>query len=120
MAVGPDDATKIDEAKKLSKTNPSQAEKVLKDIIAQRPSTSEKSLKNYDDALMSLGELYRGEEKANDLADLIKTSRSSLSSFAKAKTAKIGENFRRMLNELNLRDYSAAAPRLFGRNTKLP
>lgn len=97
MAVGPDDAAKIQEAKKLSKTSPSQAEKILKDIIAHRPSTNEKSLKNYDDALMSLGELYQSEKKANDLAELIKTSRSILSSFAKAKTAKIGKCIVRVL-----------------------
>lgn len=91
MAVGPDDAVKIEEAKKLSKTNPGQAEAILKGIISQGPSTNEKSLKNYDDALMGLGELYRDEKKADDLAELITTSRSKLSSFAKAKSAKLGK-----------------------------
>ena len=39
---------------------------------------------------MGLGEIYRDQRNANELAKLVTTSRSTLSSFAKAKTAKLG------------------------------
>ena len=90
MAVGPDDATRIQEAKKLSKTNPGKAEAIYKEIVSKGPKSGEQALKNYDDALLSLGQLYRDERKPEELAALVKTSRSALSSFAKAKTAKLG------------------------------
>ncbi|KAL9107500.1 MAG: hypothetical protein Q9227_007602 [Pyrenula ochraceoflavens] len=89
MAVGPDDASRIEEAKKLAKTSSGKAEATYKDIIAKKPSSNDRNLKNYDNALIGLGELYRDERKPQDLAELVKTSRSALSTFAKAKTAKL-------------------------------
>jgi hypothetical protein len=38
-----------------------------------------------------LGQLHRDAKKPQAIAELIKTSRDTFSSFAKAKTAKLGE-----------------------------
>ena len=90
MAQGPSNAERIEEAKKLGKTDPEKAEKTYKDVLAQGPGKSEASLRDYENALMGLGELYRDHKQVNQLADLITQTRSVLSSFAKAKTAKLG------------------------------
>lgn len=89
--MAPADSAKIQEAKKLVKTDPRKAEEQYKAIISKPPSvTSEAAIREYETALVNLGELYRDEKKANELVDLITTSRTVLSSFAKAKTAKLG------------------------------
>ncbi|KAK6613118.1 26s proteasome non-atpase regulatory subunit 11 [Botrytis cinerea] len=88
--MAPAESLRIQEAQKLAKTDPRKAEAQYKDIISKPPSvTSEASVREYETALVSLGELYRDEKKANELVDLITTSRTVLSSFAKAKTAKL-------------------------------
>lgn len=91
MAVPESNETKVTEAQKLSKNSPAQAEKLYKEVISQPPGTKEAALRDYENALIGLGELYRDQKRQEDLADLIKTSRSTLSSFAKAKTAKLGK-----------------------------
>ncbi len=91
MALAPDDAKRLEEAQKLAKTDPSKAEPIFKDLLSKGPGSGEAALKNYEAALMSLGETYRDQKKVNDLAELVRTSRSVLSSFAKAKTAKLGK-----------------------------
>lgn len=78
------------EAQKLSKTDLPHAEAIYKDILSKGPGSSEAALREYETALMSLGELYRDSKRPSDLAELVRTSRSTLSSFAKAKTAKLG------------------------------
>lgn len=90
MAPAPDDSKRIEEAKGLSKTDPSKAETIYKEVLSKSPGTGEAALRNYEAALLGLGELYRDNKKPNELAELLKTSRSTLSSFAKAKTAKLG------------------------------
>lgn len=88
MAQG--DSARVQEAQKLVKTDPRKAEQLLKDIISQPPSVnSEAAIKDYETALIALGELYRDEKNTSELVELVKTSRSVLSSFAKAKTAKL-------------------------------
>lgn len=88
--MAPADSARIQEAQKLAKTNPRKAEAQYKEIISKPPSaTSDAAIREYETALVSLGELYRDEKKANELVDLITTSRTVLSSFAKAKTAKL-------------------------------
>ncbi|KAG9245786.1 hypothetical protein BJ878DRAFT_500014 [Calycina marina] len=88
--MSPIDSAKIQEAKKLAKTDPRKAEAEYKEIISNPPSiTSEAAVREYETALVSLGELYRDENKADELVDLITKSRTVLSSFAKAKTAKL-------------------------------
>jgi len=61
MAVA--DSTKIQEAQKLAKTDPRKAEVEYKAIISKPPSvTSEAAIREYETALVSLGELYRDEK----------------------------------------------------------
>lgn len=89
MAPAPSYSSRIEEAQKLRKKDPSKAEAIYKDILSKAPGSGEAALREYETALMSLGELYRDTKRANDLADLVTKSKSALSSFAKAKTAKI-------------------------------
>jgi len=90
MAPNPVNTKRIDEAQKMAKTDPTKAEVLYKDILSKGPGSGEAALREYETALMGLGELYRDQKKANELAELVRTSRSTLSSFAKAKTAKLG------------------------------
>ncbi|KAL8830567.1 MAG: hypothetical protein Q9170_005685 [Blastenia crenularia] len=89
MAVTPSGSKRTEEALKLRKSNPSRAESTLKDILSNGPGSGEAALRDYEAALMGLGELYRDEKKSQELSKLVTDSRSTLSSFAKAKTAKI-------------------------------
>ncbi|KAI4244621.1 MAG: hypothetical protein L6R42_010402 [Xanthoria sp. 1 TBL-2021] len=89
MAPPPADTKCIAEAQKLAKTNPSKAESIYKDVLSKGPGSGEAALKDYETALMGLGELYRDQKKSHELSELVTSSRSTLSSFAKAKTAKI-------------------------------
>jgi len=90
MAEGPSGEQLIAEAKKASKTDPAQAEKLYREVLSKPPGVNEAALRDYETALVGLGELYRDHKKQQDLAELVKTSRQTLSSFAKAKTAKLG------------------------------
>lgn len=90
MAPAPTDSAKIEEAKKLGKTDPLKAEAIYKEILSKKPGASEAALREYESALMGLGESYKDTRKTDDLAKLVKSSTSSLSSFTKAKTAKLG------------------------------
>lgn len=92
MAPPPTNATRIDGAKKLSKSDPSKAEAIYKDVLSKGPGSGEVALREYETALMGLGELYRDTKQPTKLAELVTTSRSTLSSFAKAKTAKLGKD----------------------------
>ncbi|SLM34253.1 26s proteasome non-atpase regulatory subunit 11 [Lasallia pustulata] len=89
MAPGPDTTKLIEEAQQLAKTDPSKAEAIYKDILSNGPGSGEAALRQYEAALIGLGELYRDTNRPNELAELVRTSRSVLSSFAKAKTAKL-------------------------------
>ncbi|RKF60538.1 putative 26S proteasome regulatory subunit rpn6 [Erysiphe neolycopersici] len=85
-----EDAKKIAKAKELVKTNPKDAEAKFQEIISQPPVvTSDAAVREYETALISLGQLYRDQEKPDQLVELITKSRDVLSSFAKAKTAKL-------------------------------
>lgn len=97
-----EDEKRIENAKKLAKSdNASEAEAIYKDIISKPPGQNDLAVKNYETSLLSLAELYRDQKRPDDIAELIKTTRSSLSNFAKAKTAKL---VRQLL------DYLAAIP----------
>ena len=64
MAVA--DSTRIEEARKVVKTDPRKAEAQYKEIIAKPPSaTSDVAVREYETALVSLGELYRDEKSVN-------------------------------------------------------
>jgi 26S proteasome regulatory subunit N6 len=61
--MAPAESAKIQEAKKLIKTNPRKAEAQYKEIISKPPSvTSDAAVREYETALVSLGELYRDEK----------------------------------------------------------
>ena len=53
----------VKEAQQLASTDPRKAEAIYKEIISKPPSvTSEAAVKEYESALISLGELYRDEK----------------------------------------------------------
>lgn len=57
------DTPSVTEAQTLASTDPRKAEAIYKNIISKPPSvTSEASIKAYETALISLGELYRDEK----------------------------------------------------------
>lgn len=85
-----EDEQKLVEAQKLQSTDPSKAEEMYKEVLVKEPGQSEAAIKNFETALVNLGELFRDQKRADDLADLIRQSRSALSTFARAKTAKLG------------------------------
>ena len=89
MAVAPGPSAKIEEARKVAKQDPSAAEAIYKDILSKKPSTTESALREYEAALIGLGESYRDQKKTQELSSLVQSSTSSLSSFTKAKTAKL-------------------------------
>ncbi|KAF2835705.1 PCI-domain-containing protein [Patellaria atrata CBS 101060] len=88
-AATPEDAKRIAEAQKLSKSEPANAERIYQEILSKDPGSNETAVRNFETALIALGELYRDHKKVNELAELIQTARTVLSSFAKAKTAKL-------------------------------
>lgn len=84
-----DSAKRIEEAKKLSKEQPQKAEQVYRDILSQGAGQNDASVRNYENALMGLGELYGDQKRTNDLAQLVQEVQKVVSSFAKAKTQKL-------------------------------
>ena len=53
----------VKEAQQLTTTDPRKAEAIYKEIISKPPSvTSDAAVKEYESALISLGELYRDEK----------------------------------------------------------
>ncbi|KAL2136694.1 hypothetical protein VTI74DRAFT_2105 [Chaetomium olivicolor] len=84
------DSERVREAQKLAKSDPKKAEEIYKEIISKPPSvTSDAAIREYEVALVSLGELYRDQKNTDELVGLVTKSRTVLSSFAKAKTAKL-------------------------------
>lgn len=51
--------SRVEAAKELQKTNPAAAEEQYKTILSVRPDTTDAALKEFELALMALGELYR-------------------------------------------------------------
>jgi 26S proteasome regulatory subunit N6 len=91
MAPAAESGKRIAEAQKLAKTEPAKAETIYKEVLSTNPGSNEAAIKNYEAALVGLGELFRDQKRVNALAELVKQTRSVLSSFAKAKTAKLGK-----------------------------
>ncbi|PTB79404.1 hypothetical protein M440DRAFT_1460961 [Trichoderma longibrachiatum ATCC 18648] len=88
MAAG--DSSRVKEAQELVKTDPRKAEAAFREIISKAPTaTSDAATREYEAALISLGELYRDEKKTQELVTLVQESRTVFSSFAKAKSAKL-------------------------------
>ena len=84
-----DNSKKIEEAKKVSKDQPAKAEQKYKDILSKPPGSTDRAVRDFEEALIGLGELYRDHKRTQDLADLIQQTRDVLTSFARAKTAKL-------------------------------
>ena len=91
MAQSESNSQVIEEAKKAADKNPAEAEKLYKKVLAEKPESNELASRDFEAALLGLGELYKTHKKQKELADLINSSRQTLSSFAKAKTAKLGK-----------------------------
>ncbi|EJF66337.1 PCI-domain-containing protein [Dichomitus squalens] len=83
----------LNQAQSLS--DPKRAEVLYKEILAspisEHASVEEKEaeLRHQETALVKLGELYRDQNNAKGVAEVITLSRSFVSSTAKAKTAKL-------------------------------
>lgn len=61
MAAG--ESSRVQEAQQLAKTDPRKAEATYKDIISKAPSaSSDAATREYEQALISLGELYKNEK----------------------------------------------------------
>ncbi|GAB7341005.1 hypothetical protein MBLNU457_7338t1 [Dothideomycetes sp. NU457] len=84
-----DNAKRLEEANKMAKENPAKAEQTYQDIMNAGPGQTEATSRVYEGALIGLGELYRDQKKAQDLAQLLSQVRSVLSKLAKAKTSKL-------------------------------
>jgi 26S proteasome regulatory subunit N6 len=53
----------VQDAQAIVNTDPRKAEEIYKNIISKPPSvTSDSAIKEYETALLSLGELYRDEK----------------------------------------------------------
>lgn len=86
-----DTAKRLEEAKKQSKDEPAKAEQTYKDVLSKSPGSNDKAVREFESALVGLGELYRDHKRPQDLANLIQQTRDVLTSFARAKTAKLGK-----------------------------
>ncbi|KAL1971245.1 hypothetical protein VTN77DRAFT_197 [Rasamsonia byssochlamydoides] len=100
MASSATVAQRIEEAKALASKDPSKAEKIYKDILSEGVGTTETASRDYEAALIGLGEVYRDARRPQELAELIKTSWGVFSSFAKAKTAKLVRQLLDLLSEI--------------------
>jgi hypothetical protein len=61
MAVG--DSSRVQEAQQLVKSDPRKAEALYKDLISKAPTTgADAATRQYEAALLGLGELYRDEQ----------------------------------------------------------
>jgi 26S proteasome regulatory subunit N6 len=72
--------------------NTAEGERILKEILNAKVSSEAKdedSLRQRELALTRLGQLYRDEKDAEKLAEAVRSSRSLMTSIAKAKTAKL-------------------------------
>ncbi|OJJ47580.1 hypothetical protein ASPZODRAFT_151065 [Penicilliopsis zonata CBS 506.65] len=100
MAPSPTASERIEEARAFAKKDAAKAENLYKEVLAQGPGSTETSSRDYEAALIGLGELYRDGRKPQEIAELIKTSRDTFSSFAKAKTAKLVRQLLDLFSEI--------------------
>ncbi|KAJ3052733.1 26S proteasome regulatory subunit rpn6 [Rhizophlyctis rosea] len=90
MAVPTTSINAISEAEELAKSNPEKAIAIYKGILEDDASgTGEENIRNKETAVLKLAELYKTQQRPQDLAELIRKSRTFLSSISKAKTAKV-------------------------------
>jgi 26S proteasome regulatory subunit N6 len=92
MAVSPEENTKkLEEAEKIKSTDASKAEEIYKGILTSSPGSNPVAVNNLEAALVGLGQLYRDQKRVDELTNLILQTRDALTSFAKAKVAKLGK-----------------------------
>ncbi|KAK5168994.1 26S proteasome regulatory subunit rpn6 [Saxophila tyrrhenica] len=84
-----DNAKRLEEAKSQAKDQPAKAEQIYKDVLSKPPGSNDKAVRDFEKALQGLGELYRDHKRPQDLQNLIQQTRDVLTSFARAKTAKL-------------------------------
>lgn len=60
MAQG--DSERLREAQKLASSDPKKAEQIYKDLISSPPALNDAAVREYETALISLGELYRDQK----------------------------------------------------------
>ncbi|CAG8521487.1 9787_t:CDS:10 [Paraglomus brasilianum] len=90
----------LKEAEDLAKTSPEKAELLYTNILAQNAGNDETVIRQQEQALVKLGELYRDHRKAEQLSQLIRSSRTFMSSIARAKTAKIVKTLIGLFSEI--------------------
>ncbi|KAF5387395.1 hypothetical protein D9757_005788 [Collybiopsis confluens] len=81
----------LTDADSAVKSDPKRAESLYKQILSSKASQNESTqlLRDQETALVNLGQLYRDQNNAQGVAEVINLSRSFMSSTAKAKTAKL-------------------------------
>jgi 26S proteasome regulatory subunit N6 len=85
--------SRIEEAAQAKQIgNVVRAEQIYDEILSKSAGTNEAALREQESALIQLGEVYRDQRQVDKLVKLIQTSRTIMSHFAKAKTAKIGNS----------------------------
>ncbi|KAL1925363.1 uncharacterized protein VTP21DRAFT_246 [Calcarisporiella thermophila] len=78
----------LEQAASLKENQPEQAIRLYQAVLKEN-ATDESSLRDQEQALLQLGELYKNLRKPAELAELIRSSRTIMNSIAKAKTAKL-------------------------------
>uniref|UniRef100_A0A0K3CGU6 BY PROTMAP: gi/647401714/emb/CDR48069.1/ RHTO0S16e00606g1_1 [Rhodosporidium toruloides] n=1 Tax=Rhodotorula toruloides TaxID=5286 RepID=A0A0K3CGU6_RHOTO len=77
----------------LAHDDPRERERALRDVLAQPAGPrDDELLRDKEQAILKLGELYRDEKNADALAEVLKSSRPLVEHMAKAKTAKLIRN----------------------------
>ncbi|XP_067934361.1 26S proteasome non-ATPase regulatory subunit 11-like [Watersipora subatra] len=87
--MDPDPNDVLDKATAVSVSNPEQAMIMLQTLVKKNFENDENGTRCKEQAIQDLGQLYAKHEKAAELAELIKFSRSFLGMISKAKAAKL-------------------------------
>lgn len=84
-------ATLFERAQAIQSINVAEAQDLLNKIVREIEvaENDEEQIRVKEQGILQLGELYKKEKKAKELADLIKTTRPFLSLISKAKAAKL-------------------------------
>jgi 26S proteasome regulatory subunit N6 len=84
-------ATLFERAQAISSTNREEGISLLNKIVREIDcaENDEETVRIREQSILQLGELYKQENKAKELADLIKTARPFLNLISKAKAAKL-------------------------------
>ncbi|RKO92793.1 hypothetical protein BDK51DRAFT_36147 [Blyttiomyces helicus] len=88
VTTTPSAQTALQKAEELAKAQPAKAIDLYKSYL-QAEGKSDEDVKTKEASLLALAALYKQQKKQDDLAALVRSSRTFLSSVAKAKTAKI-------------------------------